>query len=70
MFDEWDPANVSPLVAYLSSDGMPVHGETFFVQGGTVHRVRSWEIAERSAATAHGRSPSSPRPMETLDRYR
>ncbi len=46
VFDEWDPANVSPLVAYLSTAGCPFTGETFFVQGGVVKRVRSWEMAE------------------------
>jgi hypothetical protein len=45
-FDEWDPKNVSPLVCYLSSAGCAFNGETFFVQGGTVRRVRSWEMAE------------------------
>jgi NAD(P)-dependent dehydrogenase (short-subunit alcohol dehydrogenase family) len=46
-FDEWDPANVSPLVAYLSTTDCPFNGETFFVQGGVVKRVRSWEMGER-----------------------
>ncbi|MEM8746908.1 MAG: SDR family oxidoreductase [Actinomycetota bacterium] len=45
-FDEWDPANISPLVAYLSSDGCAVTGETFFVQGGVVKRVAGWAMAE------------------------
>jgi len=45
-FDEWDPANVSPLVAYLSTAGCPLTGETFFVQGGVIRRVRPWEIGE------------------------
>jgi NAD(P)-dependent dehydrogenase (short-subunit alcohol dehydrogenase family) len=45
-FDIWDPANVSPLVAYLASAGCPFTGETFFVQGGTVRRFRSWEMGE------------------------
>jgi NAD(P)-dependent dehydrogenase (short-subunit alcohol dehydrogenase family) len=45
-FDDWDPANVSPLVAYLSTADCPFTGETFFVQGGVVKRVRSWEMAE------------------------
>jgi NAD(P)-dependent dehydrogenase (short-subunit alcohol dehydrogenase family) len=45
-FDEWDPANVSPLVAYLSSTACRFTGETFYVQGGVVQRVRSWEMAE------------------------
>jgi NAD(P)-dependent dehydrogenase (short-subunit alcohol dehydrogenase family) len=46
MFDEWDPANVAPIVAYLASTACRFNGETFFVRGGTVQRVRSWELAE------------------------
>jgi NAD(P)-dependent dehydrogenase (short-subunit alcohol dehydrogenase family) len=46
-FDTWDPANVSPLVAYLSTAECPFTGETFFVQGGNVTRVRSWEMGEK-----------------------
>jgi NAD(P)-dependent dehydrogenase (short-subunit alcohol dehydrogenase family) len=45
-FDVWDPANISPLVAYLSSDRCAFNGETFFVQGGVVKRVASWAMAE------------------------
>jgi len=45
-FDEWDPANIAPLVAYLSSTACRFTGEVFFVQGGVVRRVRSWEIAD------------------------
>jgi NAD(P)-dependent dehydrogenase (short-subunit alcohol dehydrogenase family) len=45
-FDEWDPGNVSPLVAYLASTACRFTGETFYVQGGVVQRVRSWEMAE------------------------
>jgi NAD(P)-dependent dehydrogenase (short-subunit alcohol dehydrogenase family) len=45
-FDDWDPANVSPLVCYLASADCAFTGETFFVQGRTVKRVRSWEMAE------------------------
>jgi hypothetical protein len=45
-FDEWDPANISPLVAYLSTADCAFSGETFFIQGGVVKRVRSWEMAD------------------------
>ncbi len=45
-FDEWDPANISPLVAYLSTEGCVFSGETFFAQGGVVKRVRSWEMGD------------------------
>ena len=44
-FDQWDPANVAPLVAYLSGAGCPFNGETFYVQGGTVRRLSPWTIA-------------------------
>jgi NAD(P)-dependent dehydrogenase (short-subunit alcohol dehydrogenase family) len=45
-FDVWDPANVSPLVAYLATADAPENGQTFFVQGGTVRRMQSWTMAE------------------------
>ena len=45
-FDMWDPANVSPLVAYLSTAECEFTGETFFVQGGQVTRVQTWTNAE------------------------
>jgi NAD(P)-dependent dehydrogenase (short-subunit alcohol dehydrogenase family) len=45
-FDVWDPANISPLVAYLASADCAFNGETFFVQGGKVSRVASWAFAE------------------------
>ena len=41
-FDVWDPANISPLVAYLASCECAFNGETFLVQGGTVSLVESW----------------------------
>lgn len=41
-FDQWDPANVSPLVAYLASTRCKFTGETFFVQGGNVTLIESW----------------------------
>jgi hypothetical protein len=46
VFDEWDPANISPLVSYLSSTACRFTGETFFAQGGVVKRVRSWEMGD------------------------
>jgi NAD(P)-dependent dehydrogenase (short-subunit alcohol dehydrogenase family) len=44
-FDIWDPANISPLVAYLASADCAFTGETFFVQGGSVKLVQSWTMA-------------------------
>ncbi|MEO8264357.1 MAG: SDR family oxidoreductase [Ilumatobacteraceae bacterium] len=41
-FDQWDPANISPLVAYLATADCKFTGETFFVQGGHVTLIESW----------------------------
>jgi NAD(P)-dependent dehydrogenase (short-subunit alcohol dehydrogenase family) len=41
-FDVWDPANISPLAAYLASDRCAFTGSTFLVQGGNVTLVRGW----------------------------
>jgi NAD(P)-dependent dehydrogenase (short-subunit alcohol dehydrogenase family) len=46
VFDQWDPANISPLVAYLASDRCVFTGETFLVQGGTVTMIESWARGE------------------------
>jgi NAD(P)-dependent dehydrogenase (short-subunit alcohol dehydrogenase family) len=43
-FDEWDPANIAPLVVYLASERCRFNGELFYAQGGTVQRVRSWDL--------------------------
>lgn len=42
VFDAWDPANISPLVAYLASESCAFTGETFLVQGGNVTMIESW----------------------------
>ena len=46
-FDMWDPANISPLVAYLATADCVFSGETFFVQGGNVTRVDSWAMGDK-----------------------
>lgn len=46
-FDMWDPANISPLVAYLSTADCAFTGETFFVQGGNVTRVDTWAMGDK-----------------------
>ena len=45
-FDMWDPANISPLVAYLASESCAFTGQTFLVQGGSVTMVESWARGE------------------------
>lgn len=46
MFDIWDPANVSPLVAYLATEDCPATGKVFFVQGAKVQLFQSWTMAD------------------------
>lgn len=45
-FDIWDPANVSPVVAYLATEGCPITGKVFFVQGGRVTLFQNWTMAD------------------------
>ena len=45
-FDRWDPANVSPFVAYLATPDCTITGECFMVSGGKVQRAQSWSPAE------------------------
>jgi NAD(P)-dependent dehydrogenase (short-subunit alcohol dehydrogenase family) len=43
-FDIWDPANVSPLAAYLASETCPANGKVFFIQGGKVQLFQPWTL--------------------------
>ncbi len=45
-FDVWDPANVSPLVAYLAAESCPATGKVFLVQGGKVQTFQPWTLTE------------------------
>jgi NAD(P)-dependent dehydrogenase (short-subunit alcohol dehydrogenase family) len=45
-FDDWDPANASPLVAALAVAGSPVTGQVLFVQGGEVRRFTPWTMTD------------------------
>jgi NAD(P)-dependent dehydrogenase (short-subunit alcohol dehydrogenase family) len=44
-FDVWDPANVSPLVAYLASEGAPETGKVFYVLGGQIRLFEGWSMS-------------------------
>jgi NAD(P)-dependent dehydrogenase (short-subunit alcohol dehydrogenase family) len=46
VFDVWDPANISPLVATLAMEDCEANGEVFFVQGGTVRKFQNWTMTE------------------------
>jgi NAD(P)-dependent dehydrogenase (short-subunit alcohol dehydrogenase family) len=45
-FDMWDPANASPLVAWLAAESCPVTGKVFFIQGGTVKLMNGWTMGD------------------------
>src|SRR3954453_11729641 len=45
-FDRWDPANISPLIAYLATEDAPETGQVFFVQGGQVRLFKGWAMTE------------------------
>jgi NAD(P)-dependent dehydrogenase (short-subunit alcohol dehydrogenase family) len=45
-FDVWDPANISPLVAYLASESCPATGKVFLVQGGKVQTFQPWTLTD------------------------
>jgi NAD(P)-dependent dehydrogenase (short-subunit alcohol dehydrogenase family) len=46
VFDSWDPANVSPLVAYLGTEGCPATGRVYFVQGGQIRLFQPWTMTD------------------------
>src|SRR3984957_19546009 len=46
VFDSWDPANVSPLVAYLATEGGPATGKVYFVQGGEIRLFKPWTMTD------------------------
>lgn len=46
VFDVWDPANISPLVATLAMEDCAATGQVYFVQGGTVRKFQNWTMTE------------------------
>jgi NAD(P)-dependent dehydrogenase (short-subunit alcohol dehydrogenase family) len=46
-FDIWDPANVSPLVAFLATADCPFTGQVFETRGGTVGMFQGWTLRDR-----------------------
>jgi NAD(P)-dependent dehydrogenase (short-subunit alcohol dehydrogenase family) len=48
--DEWTPmhpANISPFVAYLSTQSCPIHGQVFLVHGGNVFLFKPFSIVDQ-----------------------
>lgn len=44
--DLFNPANISPLVAYLATEKCPISGGVFAVQGGAISRLAGWHDTE------------------------
>jgi NAD(P)-dependent dehydrogenase (short-subunit alcohol dehydrogenase family) len=45
-FDAFDPAHVSPLVAFLAREDCTVTGRVFAVQGGAISELEGWSAGE------------------------
>ena len=45
-FDSWNPANVSPLVAYLATEDCPATGRVYFIQGGRIRTFQPWTMTD------------------------
>lgn len=43
--DAFHPANISPLVAYLSTEKCPITGRVYAVQGGSIQQLQGWTVA-------------------------
>lgn len=54
-FDLYDPANVSPLVAYLSTADCPFTGGVFHVGGNEVGLYGGWSLADEDIIATDGR---------------
>jgi len=50
VFDAGDPANVSPMVAYLATADCPLHGQVYFVHGGRIQLMQPWTLHEQIRA--------------------
>ena len=44
--DLFSPANISPLVAYLATEGCPITGRVYAVQGGSIQELAGWSVAK------------------------
>jgi len=45
-FDPWDPANISPLVAWLCTEGCPATGQVYWSMGNKLARYLEWTKAD------------------------
>ena len=45
-FDPWDPANISPLIAWLCMEGCPATGQVYWSMGNKLARYLEWAKAD------------------------
>jgi hypothetical protein len=45
-FDKWDPANISPLVAWLCTEACQATAQVYWVGGNQVARYLEWARAD------------------------
>ena len=44
-FDEWDPANIAPVVAWLAGDdASDINGQVFVVFANRLHLMTGWDL--------------------------
>jgi NAD(P)-dependent dehydrogenase (short-subunit alcohol dehydrogenase family) len=53
-FDTFHPANVSPVVAWLATEGCPATGRVLYVRGGEVRVVEGWHYTQTWAHDGRG----------------
>ncbi|MFN0090194.1 MAG: SDR family oxidoreductase [Acidimicrobiales bacterium] len=54
-FDYYDPANVSPLVAYLATEDCPFTGGVFHIGGNEVGLLQGWYLDQDKVLATDGR---------------
>ncbi|MFE0425316.1 SDR family oxidoreductase [Streptomyces sp. NPDC058953] len=72
-FDTWDPANVSPLVAWLAAEDCRANGQMLMIRGGRIDVYEGWTVREThrhegrwtpaGLDAALGGLPSAPPPL-------
>ncbi|MEU5397861.1 SDR family oxidoreductase [Streptomyces sp. NPDC005963] len=72
-FDAWDPANVSPLVAWLAAEECTANGQLLMIRGGRIDVYEGWSVRETHEREgrwtpadldlALARLPSAPPPL-------
>jgi NAD(P)-dependent dehydrogenase (short-subunit alcohol dehydrogenase family) len=53
-FDPWDPANMSPIVAFLAMGDCPFTGTTFSLRGGSIRIMGPWTPSQAGVKRHHG----------------